>query len=579
MCPTHSIGERWKPRELYLVFLNQDALVTPGWLGGLVQTFRDFPGTGLAGAKLIRPDGLLMEAGGALWRDSSAWAYGELDDAVASLKYNFAREVDYCTRGCLMVPQALFLDLGGFVLADAGASYDDVDLAFRIRHAGHRVIYQPATRVIQHDLSSSRNRVSPASRTQAQTRSRRFRERWHERLQSHPDPCSGLVRLVRPQHARQAALGQVLVIDHRIPSPDRDSGSLRMMEIIRAIKRRGHHVTFVPDTMTVFATYHEDLEREGVEVIHRPFYDSVEEYLAQHGREQNLVIISRADIAERHLKTVRRHAPAAKIVFDTVDLHFLREERHARLGETQEASDRAQSRKEQELGLARAADLTLVVSPVEKAVIEEECGNEIDVRILSNIHPIIAGERPGFESRRDILFIGGFDHAPNTDAVLYFAREIFPRIAERIPEAIFQVIGPYPTPEISGLASSRIQILGFVPDVAPLFDRSRLSVAPLRFGAGVKGKVNQSMSFGVPTVVTSIAAEGMHLIDGVDAMIADQPDRFADSVVRLWSSPELWRQVSQNGLKNLNEHFSVEAAARRIDEILVWAGLSAAPLS
>ena len=115
-----------------------------------------------------------------------------------------------------------------------------------------------------------------------------------------------------------------------------------------------------------------------------------------------------------------------------------------------------------------------------------------------------------------------FDHAPNVDAVLYFAREIFPRILDRIPDAMFQVIGPDPTPEICRLASPSIHILGFVPDVKPIFDRARVSVAPLRFGAGVKGKVNQSMSLGVPTVVTSIAAEGMYLTHGENAMIADR---------------------------------------------------------
>jgi glycosyltransferase involved in cell wall biosynthesis len=387
-----------------------------------------------------------------------------------------------------------------------------------------------------------------------------------------------LVRLLRPQRDRQAALGQVLVIDHRIPTPDRDSGSFRMMEIIRAIKRRGHHVILLPDNMVVFSPYLEDLQRMGVEVISAPYYDSVEEYLAQNGRELNLVIMSRADVAYRHMETARRHAPQARIVFDTVDLHFVREERQARLGESLEVRERAASRKEQELRLARMADLTLVVSAIEKTVIDQECGHEIDVRILSNIHPILKRERPGYESRRDIVFIGGFDHAPNIDAVLYFAREILPRVRDRIPEAVFQVIGPQPTPEVAGLASPSIRILGFVEDVKPVFDQARVSVAPIRFGAGVKGKVNQSMSLGVPTVATSIAAEGMYLTHGENAMIADSPESFADAVVALWTSPELWQKVSRNGMQNLIEHFSVDAAARPIDELLAWAGLSTSPV-
>ena len=560
----------------YLVFLDQDALVEPGWLGSLAQTFRDFPDTGLAGPKLLRPDGRLKQAGSSLWRDASAWAYGESDDAGHPW-YNFAREVDYCA-GCFMVPRELFLELGGFDTKQ-GDAFADADLAFRIRQQGHKVIYQSVSRVVQHDRPSSRDRASSSRQKQDQAHLERFRKRWRERLETHPDPSPGLVRLVRPQSDRQSDLGKVLVIDHRIPSPDRDSGSFRMMEIIRGIKRRGHHVTLLPDNMEVFSPYLENLEQEGVEVIHRPYYDSVEEYLAHHGREQNLVIISRADVASRHMAVVRRHAPQARIIFDTVDLHFMREERQARLGDCPKARELAECRKVEELGLARMADLTLVVSPVEKSIIDQECDHQIDVRILSNIHPVIARELPGYEARRNIIFIGGFDHAPNADAVLYFAREIFPRIHERIPEAVFQVIGPYPTEEISRLASKSIHILGFVPDVAPLFDQARVSVAPLRFGAGVKGKVNQSMSFGVPTVVTSVASEGMYLTHGVNVMIADPPESFADAVVELWTNPELWRQVSQNGMENLVNHFSVEAAARTIDELLAWAGLCTSRVS
>ena len=216
-----------------------------------------------------------------------------------------------------------------------------------------------------------------------------------------------------------------------------------------------------------------------------------------------------------------------------------------------------------------------MVSPIEKAVLEAECGREAQVRILSNIHPAPESNALDHEMRRGIVFIGGFDHSPNIDAVLFFAQEIFPQVQERVPEAVFQVVGPYPTPEILGLESRNIRILGFVRDVQPIFDNARVSIAPLRFGAGVKGKVNQSMSFGVPTVVTSIAAEGMYLTDEVDAMIADEPDRFADAVVRLWTSPSSGGCVSRNGLRNLREHFSVEAAAKPIDDLLTWAGLPA----
>ncbi len=561
-------------RGEYLVFLNPRALVAPGWLAALEQTFHDLPGTGLAGAKLVSPDGRLLEAGAALWRDASNRAYGTFED-VDHPRYNFAREVDYCSGGSLMVPRALFLELGGFDRDRSLEHFSEIDLAFRICHAGHKVIYQPRAQVIQHHRAPLGASTKPEASSRQQAGQASFRQRWRARLEHLPEPATDLVHVRRDQSPSAAGLGQVLVIDHRIPTPDRDCGSLRIVEIMRRIRRAGHHVVFVPDNTTILSPYIEDLQSKGIEVILPPHYRSVEDYLSQHGRDLRLAILSRADVAEKHLATVRRLAPKARIVFDTVDLHFMREERHAGLDQAEGRADRAALRKDQELRLARNADLTLVVSPIEKAVIEKECGQHVDVAVLPTIYPVGAVNPPDWNDRRDIVFIGGFAHAPNIDAVLYFSREIFPLIQARIPDAVFKVIGPDPTTEISQLASPSIQILGFVPDIKPIFEQARIAVAPIRFGAGVKGKVNQSMSFGVPTVVTSIAAEGMYLTHAENAMIADQPTAFADAVVALWQSHELWRKVSRNGLRNLIDHFSVEAAARPIDDLLSWAGLSA----
>jgi GT2 family glycosyltransferase/glycosyltransferase involved in cell wall biosynthesis len=559
-------------RGEYLVFLNNDTLVTPGWLDALAQTFAAIPGTGLAGAKLVYPDRRLQEAGSVIWRDGTGWNYGKYDDADHP-SYNFAREVDYCSGACVMVPHALFWQLGGFDSEFAPAYYEDTDLAFKIRHAGHKVIYQPHAKIVHHEgLTSGTNLESGVKSYQVVNRSK-FQRRWGGRLKDHappPPPDSDLNDYTRKIEV--ASRGQILVIDHRLPTPDRDGGSLRMMEMIRVLLRSGHHVTFIPDNLAVLPDYLESLQSIGVEVIQRPYHVSVPDYLRQHGHEFNLAIICRLPVAARRLTTVRRLAPRAKIVFDTVDLHFLRSEREARVSHDESLEAAIAGVKRSELRLARWADVTLVVSPVEKAILEAECPG-IDVRIVSSIIPLDELPIPGFDGRRNIVFIGGFQHLPNADAVLYFAREIFPRIHHRLPDAVFQVIGPDAPPEVRRLASPNIAVLGYVPDVRPLFDRARLSVAPLRFGAGVKIKVNQSMAFGVPAVVTSIAAEGLHLVDGQNALFADDAEQFADAVVRLWSSRELWETLSTNGLENIREHFSVQAAARSINDLLLWAGL------
>jgi O-antigen biosynthesis protein len=559
-------------RGAFLVFLNNDTLVTPHWLEALARTFRTVPGIGLAGAKLIYPDGRLQEAGGVIWRDATGCNYGKFDDA-GHPRYNFTREVDYCSGACVMVPRSLFWELGGFDSQFTPAYYEDTDLAFKIRHAGHKVIYQPHARIIHHEGLTSGTSLESGVKSYQRVNQSKFRRRWSERLEFHPPPPPpDSDPNIYIQNLEVASRNQVLVIDHRLPSPDRDGGSLRMMEMIRAVHRRGHHVTFVPDDLTARADYLEDMQFIGVEVIHHPYYHSVKEFLKQHGRKFDLAILSRVDTAAKHMATVRRFASKAKIVFDTVDLHFLREERQALVSQDKSRESAIADRKEQELRLAMLADLTLVVSPVEKAILETECPR-IDVRILPTIYSLEETAIPGFDRRSNIIFIGGFQHPPNVDAVLFLAREIFPRVRDRLPDVVLQVIGPDAPPEVLELDSPSIQVLGFVPDVRPLFDQARVSVAPLRFGAGVKVKVNQSMALGVPTVVTSVAAEGMYLVHDQNAMIADDPDSFADAAVRLWTSRELWEKVSTQGLESIREHFSVEAAAKPIDELLEWAGL------
>jgi glycosyltransferase involved in cell wall biosynthesis len=441
------------------------------------------------------------------------------------------------------------------------------------RKPSDKVIYQPHAAIVHCEGLTSGTNLESGVKSHQVVSQTNFRRRWGGGLVDHapaPPPDSDLN--VYTRKIEVASRGRILVIDHRLPTPDRDGGSVRMMEMLRALARSGHRVTFIPDNLAAMPDYLERLQSIEIEVIHRPYYVSAEEYLREHGHEFNLAIICRLPAAARHFTTVRRLAPRAKIVFDTVDLHFLRSEREVRVSHDESLEAATAGVKRQELRLARWADVTLVVSPIEKAILEAERPG-IDVRIISSIIPLGDVPIPGFDGRRNIVFIGCFEHTPNADAVLYFAREIFPRIHHRLPDAVFQVIGPHAPPEVRRLASPNIEVLGYVPDVRPLFDRARLSVAPLRFGAGVKIKVSQSMAFGVPAVVTSIAAEGLHLVDGQNALFADDPERFADAVVRLWTSRELWEALSTNGLENIREHFSVQGAARSINDLLLWAGL------
>jgi hypothetical protein len=206
-----------------------------------------------------------------------------------------------------------------------------------------------------------------------------------------------------------------------------------------------------------------------------------------------------------------------------------------------------------------------VVSPLERAVLASE-RPFLNVEIVSNVHTL-RGRRAGFDARQDILFVGGFQHPPNVDGIRWFVSEVWPLVRRELPEARLHIAGSNTPVEVTSLASDSVIVHGWVPDLDPLLDRARVSVAPLRVGAGVKGKINQAMSYGLPVVATSIAVEGMNLEQERQVLIADAPDAFARALTRLYLDGELWARLSDGGLENVRTCFSdtvAEAALRRV---------------
>jgi len=277
----------------------------------------------------------------------------------------------------------------------------------------------------------------------------------------------------------------------------------------------------------------------------------------------DVVVLSRCDFARKYTADVRRHAPQSRIIFDTVDLHHVREGGEAELTGDLEMLRNAQQKRELEYQAVEQADETWVVSPLEQQLLQESFPAK-SIQLVSNIVDI-PGSKMRFSSRRDYLFIGGFQHRPNIDAVLFFVQKIYPLVRQHLPDAKFYVLGGKAPREIAALATEGIVIAGPQKDVRPFFDRMKLSIAPLRFGAGVKGKINQSMAFGVPVVATSRAVDGMGLGDREDVLIADEPDAFARAVIELYQSEELWTRLSANGIEKTRELYSPETARRKLE--------------
>jgi GT2 family glycosyltransferase len=545
-------------RGKYLVFLNNDTVVKSGWLTALLDTFKEERRAGIVGSKLIYQDGRLQEAGGIIWQDASGWNYGKFDDP-GKPEYNYLRDVDYCSGAALMVPKALFESAGGFDSRYAPGYYEDTDLAFKVRQAGYRVLYQPLSEVIHHEGVTGGTDTSTGAKKHQEINRSTFAEMWSDELAKRP--VNGDVAFLN--QPRTPSGRNILVIDHHLPMPDRDSGSLRMFQILKILHRLGHRVTFLPDNLADMPPYTGELQKRGIQVVHHPYVKKVRDYLISHGRMFDVVVLSRCDFACKHITDVRLHAPQSRIIFDTVDLHYLREQREAQLTQDPDVLRKAQERQLREDSLIKEADETWVVSPIEQQMLQENWPHK-SIQVVSNIVDLTGPVTP-FSLRRDWLFIGGFQHRPNIDAVLFFLEQIYPLVRDRLPDTKFYIIGDKAPPEIVALASDRIIVAGLQRDVRSFFDSVRLSVAPLRFGAGIKGKINQSMAFGVPVVATSIAVEGMNLTDHKDVLVADEPQDFARSLIELYESEDLWKRLSQNGISKTQELYSTDAAREKLE--------------
>ncbi len=535
-----------------LVFLNNDTVPQPGWLDALLDTFASRPDAGLVGAQLLYPDGRLQEAGGVVFSDGSAWNYGRFE-SPEDPRYASLRDADYCSGAAIAIPRALFEALNGFDTRYAPAYYEDTDLAFSVRAAGKRVLYQPASRVVHLEGITSGTDLSQGAKAY-QVRNRAFFEsKWRDALSAFPAP--DVLPTPATVHAHQR---QILIVDEAIPQPDRDSGSLRLFNLMKMLRQENAHVVFLatehaPETQPL-----RNLQALGIEVWYPPLFSGAPAWLAEHGKRFSAILACRYYLAGKFMPLARRLAPQARFVLDTIDLHYLRESRAAELAADDALAKAALRTRRRELAVIAGTDLTLVVSEAEREVLATDAPAS-KVEVLSNLHEV-AGPGSPFAQRQDLVFVGGFRHTPNVDAVRWFVQEVFPLLRRSLPGVVFHCIGGDVPDSIAALEQEGIVIHGHVPDLDPAMNGMRIAVAPLRFGAGVKGKINLSMAHGQPVVATSCAVEGMHLQDGVDVLVADQAQAFADAVVRLYGDEELWNRLSRNGLENVARHFSLDAA-------------------
>lgn len=544
----------------HIVLLNNDTYVLPGWLNQLIEPLEKDDNIGLVGSKLVFADGRLQESGGFVFADGSGWNYGRFGDP-RDPRYCYLRDSDYVSGAVLAMKMSLWQSLGGFDERYEMAYYEDTDLAFRVREAGQRVVVQPLSQVIHFEGISSGTDITAGVKRYQVVNKETFYERWKPTLASHgmADPNQ------LPVHRNKQ--GTILVVDARTPMPDRDSGSMDTYQYLRILKSFGYEVVFVPQNLVEIERYTAMLQTLGVQTLYAPYWMSMQQVFEAWGPRLSHVLLYRAPVANEVYDLARSHAPQAKLIFDTVDLHFLRLEREAELEGSDAKRTAALDMRTIELDLVQKADATIVLSQFELELLRKltPTAKLFEIPIVREVPKL---SNRSFDDRQDILFVGGFEHQPNVDAVQWFVAEVMTKLQQQGFDGKLIVVGSKMPAHIKALEREGVEMRGFVEDLEALFSEVRLSVAPLRYGAGLKGKVISSLSYGVPVVATPAAVEGGGFEDGLNVSVAETADEMAFAITQIYSKTNLWTEQSNAGRKLFLEKFTCEAVSVKLKVLL-----------
>ncbi len=554
-------------RGEFLVFLNNDTHVLPDWMDELLVALTEDPLRAIAGAQTLDPNGALQEAGAIVFRDGSAVNYGRGGDPSRP-EYSYVRNVDYCSGACIMISKERFEQFGGFDGRYSPAYCEDVDLAFTAQSLGYTVVYQPFSKIFHIEGVSSGRDVSRGVKAYQVINLDKLRDKWGTKLLDLAPVGDSLSR-----QRNRGACGHILFVDACFPAPDRDAGSMVAESWIKILISLGYHITFIAVQQFVrIPKWTERLERMGVYCPVVPYEPSIRDFLVRHGHDFDAIVAYRYQSAAPIYEILRASGISIPSIFLPVDLHYLREARLAELEQSAERKLESVLTQARELEVVHQSSLVCVHSSYEKDELLKYIPEpKIEVSPIMVPAP---GRSKDFQDRKDICFVGGFRHIPNVDAVLFFVKEVWPLVRKTLPKATFKIIGAEAPEEIVSLASDSVQILGHVQDLSTIFDSIKLSVAPIRYGAGVKGKVVLSMGLGVPVAGTPLAFEGMDLDLGKEALSGATPEELAMQIARLYTDSALWTTVSNAAVARAKREYSEEVNLPLIRGYLKAVGLS-----
>lgn len=546
----------------HLLFLNNDATVLPETISAALAAF-DRPAVAAVGARVIRPDGTLQEAGSIVWNDASTMGYGVGEDP-GRWEYLYRRDVDYCSGVFLLTTRNVFEELGGFDAVYRPAYYEDADYCLRLKERGYRVIYEPGA-IVFHAEHSSSDLVN--ARTMQLRNRGAFLQRHRQYIERRPaySPDALAACVSGPSGSR------ILLLEDQIPAACKGSGFPRTAAMVRALHQLGAQITFLPALPMgeTFSDVYQVLPPE-VEVAPGWGRERLADFLAARRGCYDYLLVCRPHNMSC-VDSIRRSSPelleGVKVVFDAEALSALREIRDHEVKDgmvfTQQEIDFVL---QPELELTRSADIVLSASEMEADVLRKAGCPRIEV--IS--HAIAADPTPNdFAARSGMLSVGPIydGTTPNADGTAWFVANVLPWLAGMLGESVqFRHAGYVNYSELQQRCGPSFELLGPVDDLSPLYNSARLFVAPTRFSAGIPLKVIEAAAHGLPVVATAALVRQLGWEAGREILVADSEREFAAQCAALYSSKVLWNTIRENALKRV-AGYSPAAAEERLRKI------------
>jgi len=552
-----------KARGKYILFLNNDIIVHKYWLSYLLILIDSNENIGMVGSKFIYPNGTLQEAGGIIWSNGGGLNFG-LGNNADMPEYNYVKEVDYISGASIMIRKSAWYEIGGFDKRYNPAYYEDTDFAFELRKHGYKVMYQPLSVVEHYEGISNGKDLKTGIKKYQEINKLKFIEKWKDELKYQLD-------ITFMSRDRCFNKSRIFVIDRFVPNFDKDAGGRCCYMYLNLYKEIGLQVTFLGNDFKKIEPYTTILQQEGIEILYGESYKDInlENWFKEYLKYFKFVYLQRPDIGKKYIDIIRKYF-SGKIFYFCHDMHHIRLAREFNITHDKNKLIESNAIKEIEMEIFKKVDVIHVVGDFEYTYLK----GIFNDKVIRNIPLFFYKEKcnnieKDFSKRNGLILVAGLKHYPNYDGLVWFSKEVYPKILDKFPHMVWHIVSSDIPNDIKNLESENIKVEGFLSDkeLHLLYQKCRIAIAPLRIGAGVKGKIIEAAYNQIPMVTTSIGGEGLDNSIG-SFVVENNPEKMAKIINELYENFTKLRQMSDSGKLLIDKYFSIEKAKEILMEDL-----------